>query len=48
MLFKSDVETLIGKRPYEEKKSLDIEPEDTVTTEPTDTFTEELKNPPQI
>ncbi len=48
VLFKSDVEHLIGKRPFEEKKSLDIEPEDTVTTEPGDTFTEELKNPPQI
>jgi cell division protease FtsH len=48
VLFKSDVETLIGKRPYEEKKALDIEPEDTVSTDPEDTFTEELKNPPQI
>ena len=27
VLFKSDVEALIGKRPYEEKKTLDIEPE---------------------
>jgi AFG3 family protein len=27
VLFKSDVETLIGKRPFEEKKALDIEPE---------------------
>jgi AFG3 family protein len=27
VLFKSDVEELIGKRPYEEKKSLDVTPE---------------------
>jgi AFG3 family protein len=27
VLFKSDVEALIGKRPFEEKKALDIEPE---------------------
>ena len=48
VLFKSDVETLIGKRPYEEKKALDIEPKDIVTTEPDSAFPEELKNPPQI
>ena len=48
VLFRSDVETLIGKRPYEEKKALDIEPEEIITTEPENTFTEELKNPPQI
>ena len=28
VLFQSDVEALIGKRPYEEKKTLDVEPED--------------------
>jgi len=28
VLFKSDVETLIGKRPFEEKKLLDVEPEE--------------------
>jgi AFG3 family protein len=48
VLFKSDVEALIGKRPYEEKKALDIKPEDVVTTEPETTLPEELKNPPQI
>ena len=25
VLFQSDVETLIGKRPYEEKKTLDVD-----------------------
>ena len=29
VLFQSDVETLIGKRPYEEKKVLDVEPSPT-------------------
>jgi AFG3 family protein len=48
VLFKSDVEALIGKRPYEEKKALDIKPEDTVSTEPDTALPEELKNPPQI
>ncbi|MBL7763888.1 MAG: AAA family ATPase, partial [Chitinophagaceae bacterium] len=28
VLFQSDVESLIGKRPYEEKKTLDVEPHD--------------------
>ncbi len=28
VLFKSDVESLIGKRPFEEKKLLDVEPEE--------------------
>jgi len=27
VLFQSDVETLIGKRPYEDKKILDVQPE---------------------
>ena len=48
VLFKSDVETLIGKRPYEEKKTLDIKEEDKVGEEPSTTIPEELKNPPQI
>ncbi len=48
VLFKSDVEALIGKRPFEEKKILDIEPEDVVTEEPPVSIPEELKNPPQI
>lgn len=48
VLFKSDVEALIGKRPFEEKKLLDIEPEDAVSTPPPTSIPEELKNPPQM
>ena len=48
VLFKSDVEALIGKRPFEEKKLLDIDPEDAVSEPPSTTIPEELKNPPQI
>jgi len=48
VLFKSDVEALIGKRPYEEKKALDIKPEDTVTKEPDTSIPEELVHPPII
>jgi len=48
VLFKSDVEALIGKRPYEEKKALDIKPEDTVTKEPDSSMPEELVHPPII
>ena len=48
VLFKSDVELLIGKRPYEEKKLLDIEPEDAVAKEPEMTIPDNLKNPPAI
>lgn len=56
VLFKADVELLIGKRPYEEKKLLDIdEPEadiivdDNKEAEDTATvFPEALKNPPAI
>ncbi len=48
VLFKSDVEALIGKRPYEEKKSLDIDTKDIVTEEPKQEMPEELKNPPAI
>jgi hypothetical protein len=47
VLFKSDVEALIGKRPYEEKKLLDILPEDVVSPEqPPVSLPDELKNPP--
>ena len=48
VLFKSDVEALIGKRPYEEKKLLDIAPEDAVSEVPPTDIPEELKNPPLI
>src|SRR6476661_5666276 len=48
VLFQSDVEALIGKRPYEEKKLLDIEPEDAVAKEPEMTIPDNLKNPPAI
>ena len=48
VLFKSDVEALIGKRPYEEKKLLDIEPENVVSEVPPTAMPEELKNPPTI
>ena len=34
VLFQSDVEALIGKRPFEEKKLLDIDPEDVVSPDP--------------
>jgi AFG3 family protein len=47
VLFKSDVETLIGKRPFEEKKTLDIK-EDAVIEEPKNEMPEELRNPPAI
>ena len=48
VLFKSDVEALIGKRPFEEKKILEIEPEDLVVEEPSQSLPEELENPPSI
>ena len=51
VLFKSDVETLIGKRPFEEKKLLDVDPADAVapeTPESLNELPEELKNPPAI
>ncbi|GAB2830329.1 ATP-dependent metallopeptidase FtsH/Yme1/Tma family protein [Ferruginibacter profundus] len=48
VLFKSDVEALIGKRPFEEKKALDVKEEDVVSETPPTTIPEELKNPPQI
>jgi AFG3 family protein len=40
VLFKSDVEALIGKRPFEEKKVLDIKPE---TVEPKDAISDDSK-----
>ncbi len=50
VLFKSDVEALIGKRPYEEKKALDIvvDPKEEVSETPGTTMPEELKTPPAI
>jgi AFG3 family protein len=49
VLFKSDVETLIGKRAFEDKKILDLPlPEDTVVEEPDTSLPEELTNPPKI
>ena len=48
VLFKSDVEALIGKRPFEEKKLLDIPAEDIVVKEPSKDIPDELKNPPMI
>jgi cell division protease FtsH len=48
VLFKSDVEALIGKRPFEEKKILEIEPEELVSEEPSQKLPEELINPPSI
>jgi len=48
VLFKSDVEALIGKRPFEEKKSLDIDPHETVNETPGESIDENLKTPPSI
>ncbi len=48
VLFKSDVEALIGKRPYEEKKALDIPEEEKVNEEPSSALPEELITPPAI
>ena len=51
MLFKSDVEALIGKRRYEEKKALDVVIEDAkenIIEEPSNEMPEELKTPPAI
>lgn len=51
VLFKSDVEALIGKRPYEEKKALDVVVEDAkekISDEPSTIMPEELKTPPAI
>jgi len=48
VLFKSDVEALIGKRPFEEKKTLDVKEDEVISENPPTTIPEELKNPPQI
>jgi AFG3 family protein len=48
VLFKSDVENLIGKRPFEEKKLLDIDTKDEIAKEPSTSLDEELINPPSI
>jgi AFG3 family protein len=50
VLFQSDVEALIGKRPFEEKKILeDVNPKDAVADDPTtQSLPEELINPPAI
>jgi AFG3 family protein len=50
VLFKSDVEALIGKRPYEEKKALDVvvDPKEKLGEEPSTQMPEELKTPPAI
>jgi cell division protease FtsH len=49
VLFKSDVENLIGKRAFEEKKTLDIPAaEEIKTEEPDSSLPEELVNPPKI
>jgi AFG3 family protein len=48
VLFKSDVETLIGKRPFEEKKLLDIDVKEEVALEPNVEIADNLKTPPSI
>ncbi|MES2430445.1 MAG: ATP-dependent zinc metalloprotease FtsH [Bacteroidota bacterium] len=49
VLFKSDVETLIGKRPFEEKKLLtDEEEKATVAPDEPQPIPENILNPPQI
>ena len=49
VLFKSDVENLIGKRAFEEKKALDIPvAEEAKQEEPAAALPEEPVNPPQI
>jgi AFG3 family protein len=49
VLFKSDVENLIGKRAFEEKKTLDIPvAEEIKTEEPDSSLPDELLNPPKI
>lgn len=50
VLFKSDVEALIGKRPYEEKKALDIEVDakEAVNDDPGTALPDELRTPPAI
>ncbi len=50
VLFKSDVEALIGKRPYEEKKVLEIvvDEKEALNQEPSTELPEQLKTPPAI
>jgi AFG3 family protein len=50
VLFKSDVEALIGKRPYEEKKLLDVDVDETenASETPSTELPDELKTPPAI
>jgi AFG3 family protein len=48
VLFKSDVEALIGKRPFEEKKLLDVDPKNEIAKEPSSSLDEELIHPPSI
>ncbi len=48
VLFKSDVEALIGKRPFEEKKLLDINAKNEIAKEPSNTIDDALLNPPTI
>jgi cell division protease FtsH len=48
VLFKSDVEALIGKRPFEEKKLLDIAEETAQDNPPSESISDELKHPPSI
>ena len=49
VLFKSDVEALIGKRPFEEKKTLDIDPKDVIDEGPLDPNEDiETGNTPQM
>jgi cell division protease FtsH len=49
--FKSDVESLIGKRPFEEKKSLEVNPEETINEAPAKNESEgmdAINNPTQM
>ncbi len=48
VLFKSDVEALIGKRPFEEKKPIEVDEHVAVNEEPKTTMPEQLKTPPAI
>lgn len=48
VLFKSDVEALIGKRPFEEKKLLDIDPENGTAENQPIPLPDDAPNPPQI
>ena len=48
VLFQSDVEELIGKRPFEEKKILDIDPKDAVSEPPAVNPELNIDNPSQI